>query len=65
MRHNFFLNRVVSTLNSLPDDVVNSLSLNSCKSALDGTIKNMAASALKGMVFEFEKCSNIAYAKLN
>ena len=35
VRHNFFLNRVVPTWNSLPDDVVTSSSLNSFKNALD------------------------------
>ena len=52
VRHNFFMNRVVPTLNSLPYDVVTSSSLNSCKSALDRYYKEYGCFSPKRVGFQ-------------
>ena len=41
VRHNFFVNRVVKTWNSLPNDIVTSPSLNSFKLAIDWQFKKI------------------------
>ena len=52
VRHNFYLNRVVPTCNSLPDDVVTSSSLNSFKTALDRYYKEYGCFCPKGVGFQ-------------
>ena len=52
VRHNFFLNRVVPTWNSLPDDVVTSSSLNSFKSALDRYYQEYGCHSSKRVGFQ-------------
>ena len=50
-RHNFFLNRVVPLWNSLPDDVVSYLTVNSFKNALDRHFKRFGCYILNMVGF--------------
>ena len=52
VRHNFFSNRVISTWNSLPDDVVKSSTTNKFKPIIDRYYKEFGCYSPKGAGFQ-------------